>query len=90
MKITKKQLTQIIKEEIGALQEPAGSIEENSASIPGIPDEVKEFFDNVIAMGKRSDEEPEMGQRAGQLLDILDKYVREESFDYVEIRSLYQ
>ena len=78
VKITKSQLKQIIKEEIGTVLDEGMSPEAQQLYKQG-----QEFFGKLIEMGKN--DHPE----AGDILDALDEWASEKSFEYVRIKSLY-
>lgn len=89
MKITKKQLKQIIKEELESVNEisSAGSGKVNFGERLAIEELIKQgksFFDQVIALSEAADENPSAAERLSMVEQALSREVDEKSHGYVK------
>jgi hypothetical protein len=83
LKITKSKLRQIIQEEIKTLKENDEE-ELSSPELQALLEEGKAYFDKLISLGKTD--------RAGdaeEVIEALDEYVGDKSFEHVTIKTTY-
>ena len=78
MKITKSQLQQIIKEEIGNV------IAEQPNDVEQLIEQGRSFFDQVIQLSKASEDDPTAAQKLNQVEEALSREVDEKSYGYVK------
>ncbi len=78
MKITKAQLKQIIKEELGE------AMAEQPNDVDQLIEQGKAFFDQIIQLSKASEDDPVAQEKLNQIKDKLGNWVREESHGWVK------
>ncbi len=78
MKITKQQLKQIIKEEIGSV------MAEQPNDVEQLIEQGRLFFDQVIQLSMDSEDDPDAAQKLNQVEEALSREVDEKSHGYVK------
>ena len=78
MKITKSQLKQIIKEELG------GVMAEQPNDVEQLIEQGRSFFDQVIQLSMASEDDPEAQEKLNQVEEALSREVHEKSHGWVK------
>ena len=78
MKITKSQLKQIIKEELGNV------MAEQPNDVEQLIEQGRSFFDQVIQLSMESEDDPGAAQKLNQVEEALSREVDEKSNGYVK------
>ena len=78
MKITKLQLKQIIKEELGNV------MAEQPNDVEQLIEQGRSFFDQVIQLSMESEDDPGAAQKLNQVEEALSREVDEKSNGYVK------
>ena len=78
MKITKSQLKQIIKEELGNV------MAEQPNDVKQLIEQGRSFFDQVIQLSMASEDDPEAQEKLNQVEEALSREVHEKSHGWVK------
>jgi uncharacterized protein involved in exopolysaccharide biosynthesis len=78
MKITKSQLKQLIKEELGNV------MAEQPNDVEQLIEQGRAFFDQVIQLSVASEDDPDAQERLNQVEEALSREVHEKSYGWVK------